>query len=391
MDKTVRKFLRVLLFQGSSLRFACAVVLGFGFSMAVILTTLGIMDGFDKTLKQGLKRSSGDISLYHENGSFIFDEPLKSLVVQSGIKDFATVVESEGFAIFDERSKGVLIKGIHAREFKDVTGINLDPLPGEVVIGTELADFFSLKKGDDIILSAFADGNDSTLLPVLNDFSVGGIVDHGIHQKDLRYVYMEQQALRELIGIGDEVHTLIIKSGGTDIEEQISLLHQSLGPSFHAVPFWNEFSILLQAVQVEKFMIALILQIIVVIAIFNVLAYVIFLNERRAKETFLFMALGMPRLHLVKSWNYFILLIWATSCLVSLGFCLLMGYGIENLPFLTLPSDVYYLSRLKIILSPASYFTVFSASLLWLFCITFLNFRHLKRRPIIQGLQKEFS
>lgn len=71
-----RAYLRLLkiFFQQSSLRqFALAATLGLAFSIAVVLSTVGIMDGFTSALRQGLRKSQGDVSLYSRFGFFFTD------------------------------------------------------------------------------------------------------------------------------------------------------------------------------------------------------------------------------------------------------------------------------------------------------------------------------
>src|SRR5690606_29951583 len=79
-------------------------------------------------------------------------------------------------------------------------------------------------------------------------------------------------------------------------------------------PYWSEFRTLLQAVQAEKIMIGLVLQVIVVIAIINAAAFIIFLSESRSQELFLFKALGMSQKSLVRAMAGLVGLLWLISC-----------------------------------------------------------------------------
>ena len=56
-------FLEILgLSQGPS-KFFIAATIGLGFSLAVILSTIGLMDGFEKGLKISLREHRGDIQV----------------------------------------------------------------------------------------------------------------------------------------------------------------------------------------------------------------------------------------------------------------------------------------------------------------------------------------
>ena len=391
MRNVVKKFIKTLLIQGSSYHFALAVVIGLGFSESVVLTTIGIMDGFEKTLKKGLKSSMGDIRLRHKQGLFLFDATLKEKLKTQDISTLTGVMESEGFSLRDEKSKGVLIRGIEPKSFRETTGIEIPLNQGEIVIGRELANFFRLKKGDTLILSLMGGGRDVGDIPTLGKFNVGGIIEHGIYEKDLRYIYMHRGELQRIVGVGNLVNNVFLKSRDDDIEKLMDQLKNTLGRNFHILPFWSEFSILLRAVRVEKFMIGLILQVIVIIATLNVLAYIFFLNERRAREIFLFRALGMSQKLMIQSWYALTGLLWVGSCLVAVLFYHMMKYAIEHFSFLSLPSDVYYLAHLTLFLSPQDYGLVFVLSLVWMVLITSLNFQKMKKNTVIEGLKKEFA
>ena len=66
-----------------------------------------------------------------------------------------------------------------------------------------------------------------------------------------------------------------------------------LGPQFFLGPYWEEFQPLLEAVKHEKFIITLILQLVVIISIFNVVAFIFFVNEKKSKEIFLPVIIGL--------------------------------------------------------------------------------------------------
>ena len=69
----------------------------------------------------------------------------------------------------------------------------------------------------------------------------------------------------------------------------------------------------------------------------------------------------------------------------------IFSFGIENLPFLKIPGDIYVLSELKIILDWQDYAYVFGISLLWVLLIGFIRMLKLRGKSVISGLREEFS
>lgn len=400
-----KDFFSVLFLERSSYRFAVGVLLGFAFSIAVILSTVGIMDGFVKTLKLGLKASTGDIYFYSRDGFFQFKGESLDALEKLNIDQYTKFVQSEGFVLVNEVSKGVLVKGIEPESFFKVTGIPSKLVKGEVRLGIELAKFLRVKIGDELTI-AFGKGNkDLNGLPLLQRFKVVGLVDHGIYPKNMRLLYMDLQELQSILGIENEVNmvSLNIPSARkydfaknpdqytSKVEETIHQLRESLGYKYSVQAFWNEFSTLLSAVKHEKFMIGMILQLIVVISIFNIVAFIIFVNEKRSRELFLFKALGLSQAKMSAAWYKFVFLIWLSSCLISILLVYIFGIGLEHLSIFQLPGDVYKLGTLKISLELSDYLLVFSSALVWLLLLSWFSMRRLRLKSVLYGLRKEFA
>lgn len=400
--RILRPLVEMFLKDRSSMRFAVGIVVGLAFSICIILSTIGIMDGFDSTFKKALRQAVGDIYIYSSGreGFFRLDERLQESFKTLKITNFSPLVQSESFLIVNEESKGVILRGVEPKSFGEVTSLHFSLNEGEVAIGTELASLMKIKVGDDVVLTFVSAQNEMNGLPVLKRFKVGAIVRHGIYQKDLRLVYMPVAQLQGLLGVGDlyNIISLNVPKNPYETRDSMALvkdyqfeLRTRLGDRFSIKPYWSEFSSLIEAVQIEKKAISLTLQTIVVIAIFNVLAFVIFLNERHSRSLFLFKAMGLSQKGLVQIWFMLVSLIWILSCGLSLVFVRLVDWALANLSFLQLPADIYYMGRLELIIDFKNYIIVFFATLFWLLLISWIGLRRMKDRPILQGLRKEFS
>jgi ABC-type lipoprotein release transport system permease subunit len=180
--------MRVFAQGKSTRRFLLGSILSFAFSITVILCTIGLMDGFELILRQSLKKSSSDIVLTNSNGFFSLDENINRVFKDQKISNASAIVQTEGFLIYQEQSKGVLVKGVESVSFNDVTGLGLNLLQGEVAIGKALSRELKIHIGDEVVL-ALGQGNLSyTSLPILLRFKVAQIIDHKIYEKDLRFI-----------------------------------------------------------------------------------------------------------------------------------------------------------------------------------------------------------
>ncbi len=387
--------LKILLSGKASFKFALGVVLGLAFSMAVILATIGLMDGFETTMRQGLRKTIGNFSVYSRDGFFTPDQNLINSLSSVGVEAYTGLLQLEAFALKEGKGKGILLRGIESNDFYNVTNLKLPELSHGVVLGKVLAQSLNAKTNDQVVLS-FAQGNSSlSALPTLTPFLVSGEVSHGIYQKDERFAYADLNYLQKSLGLQNAVNSVIVRMNPNTSVDQLSKvieeLRSMIGINYTIKPYWSEFKTLLQAVKAEKIMIGLVLQVIVVIAIINAAAFIIFLSESRSQELFLFKALGMSQNSLAKGMKTLVAILWLVASLLALVFERLFSFLITNYGPSFLPGDIYYVSSIEPVLKLEDFLMVSLGALVWIGIILSFSLRQLKRSPVLQGLRKEFS
>lgn len=394
-------FLMILIEGKTGLRFTFAAILGLAFSISVILSTIGIMDGFDNSLKSVLKNANGDIVIKNRMGSFNKHQIYQKLNLKQKKISWSDIVNAEGFIIGSETSRGVLIKGVDAKTFQNVTEIQFELKSFEVAVGKVLAEQLKLKLNDDVYIALAKKNQDGISTPQTYKFKLAAIVSHGLYKKDLKIIYTNKQQLSELIGAGDKIDEILIiidklknKKINSEYLDQVKdlklELEENIGYEFKISEFWEEYSPLLKAVKVEKFMISLILQIIVIISIFNVLAYTIYLREKNSQEIFLFQALGMNTKTIAAAFMILIIFSWGGACLLAYYFTRFFNLLLTKTNLFKFPGEIYNLSHLSLSISSSDYFLVYALSLCWIILISFFSILKLKKRSPIEGLKKEF-
>lgn len=391
--------LKIVLHGRSAGKILLATLFSFTFSIAVILCTFGLMDGFDFLLKSGLRHSSGDLLVTSKKGFFPLNDSLRQNFESIHPLAIAPIIQTEAFALHQSMSKGVLVRGIEPESFSKATGLKMDLPEGGLVIGVELAKAFNVLPGDDIALT-FGRGNESSdFLPAVRQFKISGLIKHGIYQKDLRLVYLSRKDLANVLDVRDWVNLVIltiqdpVKPLQTldSVGQDQQALRSELDSEFIVRPFWSEYQFLIEAVKVEKLSISLILQLIVVIAVFNIMAFVIYIMEKKAQDFFFLRAVGLSLKQLMQFWFVSIFLVWALACVGAHILSGIFNWSLAHVSFLQIPGEIYVLSSLQIRLDWKAYFTVYLVSLIWVLIAGLFGYWRLKRRPIMQGLRQEFS
>ena len=383
-----------ILFEGkSSRRFLIGTISGFSFSMAIILCTIGLMDGFEISLKKALSHSNGDIKFASSQGYFPVDDSFKTSFSETGIKNYTTLVQIESFAIVGEQSRGVLLKGINAAKYSEITRLDFNPLQEGIIIGEVFAKKHNLSIGDPLTLAIASNKSRNQGGAILIDVIIDGVVKHGIYEKDLRFIYIDKNKLLKQLGYKKGIANVgyIKIDSFKNINLELDKYEQLLGDNFRFEPYWSEFEVLLDAVEIEKFTITLILQLIVIVAVLNIIAFIVYLSETKSQDFFMLRALGLNLKSFQKFWFYILFLIWLVSCFSAVILKYFFAYLITNLPFLKIPGDIYVMSELEVIVDSIDYIYVFGISLVWITLIGFIMIKRMKNKSLVEGLRQEFS
>lgn len=384
---------RIFLDRSSTRRLLGYTVVGFAFSLSVILGTIGLMDGFESSLKSGLRRAAGDAILTSRNGFFNIDTSTKSTLMNEGATSLASIVQSEAFVLSEGRSKAILVRGVDASEFSSVTKLPMTLGEQSVVVGSVLAADWSLEIGDSLTL-VLARGQ-STEMPQFIEFKISQIITHGLYEKDGRMVYVPRHVLDETLGLHGKSNLAIVAFGEnisiSNVEEKVEFLRETLNSPFIIKTSWQEFSGILEAVEVEKKSIAIVLQLIVLVAVFNIAAFLIALRIRKAQEYFLLRAVGLPKARFYKFGAVLLVVLWVLSCAGAWLLIQLFNWLLANVSWLQVPGDVYLLTRLQVLLDPWDYLLVFGPAFLWVMLLGWATARKLSQQSLLTGLRQEFA
>jgi len=395
----ILEFLSILFADRDSKKFFISVILGLAFSMSVILCTLGLMDGYLSLFKKGLSKFEGEVTVHSRSGFFEIDKSLKQDFLKSGAVEVAGYVQTEGFIVHQEISKGILLKAIEPKAFSKVTGFDFSIFPGEIVLGKELAKSLSVEPGEKISIVLSDGGKQVTGMPSVHQFKVKSLVDHKIYEKNMRLAYLNLSEVAQLMGLENRINMISLRLENSSdyikdeslLEKYMISLEDLIGFDYIVRPYWHGLGSMFDAVRAEKFMIGLSVQLIVIVSMFNVVAFLIFFNEKRSREIFLLRALGVSNHTLTKGWVACLFIFWVVSCAGSVLLTYLFNWLLKKLFIFQLPGDVYKLVSLEIDLGLGDYFFVFLVALFWFVAMSIGVLRKIRRQGVLQGLRREFA
>lgn len=381
-----------------SRNFAIATTLGLSFSLGVILSTLGLMDGFSKLLKEALNSGHGDIVITSQRGFFKKIDLEEETLNTFDIKYIAGMIRTQSFITSsneEELGQGVEVYGVDDAFLKINQEFQI-PRENEVVIGQKLAQHLQVGQGDRVSLTFARGRSGERYLPNIQNFIVKDIIPFKLHNFSRRFVFANLGKISSIVTSENKLNVLKLKlkdakSNFKGIESTIEKLKSTLSYQYRVLPYWNEFGPFIEAVEFEKYMIVIVLSMVVILAIFNCVTFIVYSKEKKSQEIFLLYSIGLSPKKFHNMWFLQNLLLWLISFLLGLFFVVIFNLSLQYLPFLSLPEEVYFFSRLRVSLSLFDTILVLLFSLGLVVISTFLTMSRVNAKSLAQGLREEFS
>ncbi|MCD6055228.1 MAG: lolE 2 [Gammaproteobacteria bacterium] len=272
-------------------------MLGIALGVAVLITVLSVMNGFDNAISHQVFSLAREVTLSHYSGRIGQWRALENKIQQAeGVVTTEPFVSGQGMLTHAGIVRPVLAMGILPEaesklselENKMITGRlnNLQAGRYGIVLGQALAQRLNVYLGDKVTLVT-ADANLTPAGVILRSkrFTVVGLFEagSGFGFDDL-WAFIHLKDAQTLFKTGDAVNGFWIKT--QSIYKAPLIAHQLIRflPQNFAVSDWTEdYGAFFQAIHLEKNMMALILLLLVAIAAFNLVAgLVMVVTDKRA-------------------------------------------------------------------------------------------------------------
>lgn len=248
---------------------------------------------------------------------------VRQIEQQAGVLSVAARVEAFALVSIDERSFGAQVLGVDVERERQVVNFfdrvkrgRLMAGPDEAVIGSGLARNLNANLGDEmVILGAGKQGGVAALV-----LDIVGIFDSGISELDRSLVLVPIATVQNEFGLGDEVHTIVLRT--QDVDDSAAIVEALTGrlPESLSVRTWDEvLPEVRQSIDVDRlggmFMYAFVL-IVVTFSIINTFIMTVF---ERTREFSMLKAIGMRPGKIVVMMQIEALLLWLIGVGIAMG------------------------------------------------------------------------
>jgi lipoprotein-releasing system permease protein len=344
-------------------------VLGVMLGVMTLIIVLGVMNGFERDLKEKILGTVSHLVVMNNSTRSITDwnQVLDRTKALDGVNAVTPYIYGQAMLSFRGRVRGVIVRGIDPKTAPQVISISnylekgsLEDLQESehgingVIIGKELANANSLRMGDSIqLISPQGKRTPIGAIPRVQNFKIAGIFKSGMYEFDSNLVYM---------GLGEAQKFFEMGSGVTGIEVNLRNIYDapkiaSRIESTLGVPYWTRtwrdmYRNLFSALKLEKIAMFIILTFIVLVAAFNIIISLIMLVMEKSRDIAVLKSLGATSDLIMRIFVVQGMIIGAAGTVLGAVAGLVGGALLAKYPFIELPEEIYTISTIPIAIYP---------------------------------------
>ena len=337
-------------------------MLGVSIGVFALVVALAAVNGFEEEVTAQMIGKDAHLEIMSYNGEPIMS--YDSLIREARTRD-SSIISSSPFIIYKvgisskKVNDGIVIYGIDPATAKEVTDIHkyikwgeysvdsLEDMTGRVrpgiILGSGLANRLRVVVGDKLVLQLFQSPDEALGSgPKMMMCVVSGIFETGTYEYDGNLAYIGLKEMQKLLGMGDAVMGIQFrikdhwKAG--DVAYDMS---QWLTYPYYAMDWKAKNITLLKWMNYEKFIVAAVICLIILVAAFNIISSLIMVVIDKTKEIGILRSMGFSKAGIMRVFMLMGSFIGVGGTIVGGTIGLVLCKLQEAYHFITLPGDVY--------------------------------------------------
>ena len=351
-----------------------ASILGIAIGVAALITTLAVMSGFQREIRDRMLQMAAHATVSADGGQM--DD--WRLAVEEATKDkrvagAAPYIEKPAM-LAGPRTEGALVRAVVPGEEGKVSVIadrmiqgkltDLTPGSFNIVLGKELALWIGVGVGDKIIATVDYRSTPMGGIPTVKRFTVSGIFEAGYQEYDRNLAIVNFQDAQRVLRMGDAATGVRLKlhdmNQAWDVAYDLAGRLAQRGAAYRVNDWSRENANMFRALKLEKTMMAILLSLIIAMGAFNLVSSQVMLVTDKQADIAILRTLGLTPRGVMQVFMVQGTLIGVVGTVLGVigGIVLTLNLehilkAIETVFGVTLmPEDVYYVTGLPTELNP---------------------------------------
>ena len=375
-------------------------------AVGCLILSMAVISGVESHLRQAIIDVNGHFILMDPYGPIEnvsqFEGQLQDILPQ--LQHITPFVHAEGLVASNGILSGVVLHGLDPKSYQNILRLERRVMDGSMtledqkntgvaLLGFVLADRLGLKIGDvfQIVVPSPSLLDEKSFSPKVASFYLAGTLDMGKYDYNDRMVFVQDRRLQGLKGWNKNLYSGLRMNFQSDQAARSAAyqIGEHLGYGYHLRDWYSSNRNFFSEVEVQKWIIFIVLLFIVIVACFNVCSTLFVHVLRRFADISILKTLGASPSFLVYLFIVYGLCIGLIGCLGGLlmgwFLCQLMGYG----HFFYIPSQIYQFDQLPVEIHLMDVCLILGTTLLICFISTLLPAWKGSQIKPVEGLRYE--
>lgn len=366
-----------------------ASILGIAIGVTVLITTLAVMSGFQKEIRDRMLGMVAHATISADGDTLSnWQRAIDVAREDARVAGAAPYVDTQAL-LRGRRNEPAAVRAIVPEDEAQVSDLStsmvigrledLQPGTFNIVLGRELALWLGVGVGDSVIVTTDFQVTPMGAVPQLKRFTVSGIFEAGYQDFDRRLAVVNLSDAQRLLRIGDGVTGVRLKLHDMDRAQQVTRdLVGRLGGVYRVSDWSVENANMFRALKLEKTMIGILLSLIIVMGSFNLVASQVSLVTDKQADIAILRTLGLTPGGVMQVFMVQGTMIGVIGTILGITGGLLLTFNLEHIlraiestfGVVLMPEDVYYVTGLPIDLQVSDVVMIASVALVMAFVAT---------------------
>ena len=359
-------------------------MLGMGVGCFAIIISISVMNGFENIVHQKLKGFEGDIRVFDDR----YDTKWEKI---DGVEKIIPFMERKVVLESNNVTRVVSMKAVDEEIMPTFYEISLKgafPRTGEIILGQDLAYRLGIEIGQVIYASSPIDHTIGFTAPYRKRFKISGIFSTKVLNYDDQLVFGTLGDGKMLFSRKKTIDGYDIKVNSEfSIEEIKKRINNMISPESYVISWEEQNKSLVDAMKIERYATIIVLSLIFVVSTFNLVSNLSLISIQKTKEIGILLSMGATR----KSIQHIIMILGIRRAGIGAFLGFFIGFVIiivqRQLSIIPLPTEVYFLDTLPMILYFNDIILVLLISYSFIFIASFISGKKLSKLNVKEALQ----
>ena len=288
-------------------------LIGIILGVATLIVVMSVMNGFRTELVNRILGINGHLIVYKKNGLSIenYNKIVNQISDTQNVIAVTPYLEGQALAKTKNSVSGIIIRGTKWSDLPakkllwkslDKTTIENFKIKQNVILGYRLAQRLNLSVGDYIsLISPNVMETAIGVLPIKQNFMVGGFFDIGMYEYDNNFIFIPWEKAEKFLSTKQIAHGIeIFLQNPKTTQNVYSDLNTKLDENLTIIDWKKRNSSFMNALDVEKNVMFVILTLIILVATFNIISSMIMLVQTKKSDIALMRTMGASKYLIIR-------------------------------------------------------------------------------------------